>query len=275
MDLPLLIATLILYILATAAFVGHLLSSSEKLRRVAFWILGAGFAVDTLALVVRSVEGGYVAVTSFYEAVSLLAWVMVGAYLLVQARSRHQLAALGAFVAPLAFLFTLSAYVFYSGQRNFSARLQTVWLPAHIAPVVLGYAILAVSFCVSLAYLLQEKQLKAKRRGGLFRHLPSLEALDELNRQFVTWGFSLFTVGILTGAVLAKTLWGEFWSWEPLQVWSAITWALYALLLQTRAAGWRGRKAATLTIVGFAVLLLSFFSVSIMFPGRHGGGHFG
>ena len=90
----------------------------------------------------------------------------------------------------------------------------------------------------------------------------------------MTWGFSLFTVAIVTGAVLAKAAWGRFWSWEPVEVWSAVTWTLYAVLLHYRMAGWRGRKAATLTIVGFAVLLFSFFSLSVVFPGKHGV-HFG
>ena len=71
--------------------------------------------------------------------------------------------------------------------------------------------------------------------------LPSLETLDELNYRFVAWGFALFTVGIVTGTLLAKQRWGEFWTWEPVQVLSTIAWLLYALLLQTRAAGWRGR----------------------------------
>jgi cytochrome c-type biogenesis protein CcsB len=271
MDVSLLLLTLVLYVAATAAFVGHLLALRENLRRAAFVLLGLAFATDTLAIAVRSLQDGNLAVTTLHEALAVLAWLIVGAYLLLQYRSPHQLAALGAFVAPLAFLFTFSAYLVYSGDHDLPERLRSAWLPAHIAPVVLGYAILAVAFCLSLAYLLQENQLKSKRRGGLFRRLPSLETLDQLNHRFVTWGFSLFTIGILTGAMLAKTVWGEFWSWEPVEVWSAVTWTLYAFLLQSRAAGWRGRKAATLTIVGFAALLVTFFSVTLVFPGRHGG----
>jgi cytochrome c-type biogenesis protein CcsB len=196
---------------------------------------------------------------------------MVGMYLLVQAR--YQVVVVGAFIAPLAFVFTLSAYVTYSGVQELP-RFHSAWLPAHIAPAFLGYAILALACGLSVAYLLQERQLKAKRLGGLFRRLPSLETLDQLNHRFVTVGFVLFTVAILTGAVLAKTVWGAFWSWEPVQVWSAATWLLYAILLHTRTVGWRGRKAATLTILGFAVLLITFFSVGLIFRGTHGV-HFG
>ncbi|GIW41277.1 MAG: c-type cytochrome biogenesis protein CcsB [Candidatus Binatia bacterium] len=269
MDLSFLVVAATLYFLATGGFVVHLLFSSDRLHRGGSFLLASGFTVHTLALLVRAFEAGYLPVTSFHEGLSLVGWLVVGAQLLLERRSG--LGVLGAFVAPLAFLFTFSSYVFYSGVEELPESLKNAWLPVHIAPAFLGYAILGVAFCLSLAYLLQENQLKAKRRSGLFRRLPSLERLDELNHRFVTWGFALFTLAIVTGAVLAKTAWGAFWSWEPVEVWSAVTWLLYAVLLQMRSAGWRGRRAATLTIVGFAVLVVSFFGMNLVFPGRHGG----
>ncbi len=268
MHLVLLFIALALYIAATASFLGHLLSSRAGMRRAGLWLLGAALAVHSGAIFSRGVEQGHVPITTFHDALSLLAWFVVGAYLFLQAR--YPLAALGAFVSPLAFIFTVWAYMFFSGARDLAARLPSAWLPAHIAPTVLGYAILGVSFCLSLTYLLQERQLKAKARSGLFRRLPSLETLDRLNHQSVTWGFSLFTVGILAGSVLAKSAWGHFWSWEPLEVWSAATWVLYAVLLHARSVGWGGRKSARLTIYGFGLLLVSFFGVSLVYPGRHG-----
>lgn len=271
MDLRLLIPTLVLYIVATAAYVSHLLLSREGLRRLGAWSLGAAFAVETLAIVVRLLTGGYAGVGSYYETLLAgLAWLVVGAYLLLQQRYRYQLTVLGAFISPLAFLFTLSAFAIAAGGGAVSPAVRRAWLPVHIVPAAMGYAILALAFCVSLAYLIQEKQLKSKGRSGLFRRLPSLETLDQLNHRFVTWGFSLFTLVFLTGAILAKAAWGAFWSWEPVQVWSAVTWTLYALLLHSRLSGLRGRRAAALTILGFAVLLVTFFSLSLVFPGKHG-----
>jgi len=268
MHVWLLLVTLALYILATGSFLGHLLSSRLWLRRAGIGILAAALAVDTAAIFSRGVEQGRLPVTTFHDALSLLAWFVVAAYLFLQAR--YSLAALGAFVSPLAFIFNLWAFMFFSGARDLAARFPSAWLPAHIAPTVLGYGILGVSFCLSLTYMLQERQLKIKGRSGLFRRLPSLETLDRLNHQFVTWGFSLFTVGILAGSVLAKSAWGQFWSWEPLEVWSAATWVLYAVLLHARSVGWGGRKSARLTIYGFGFLLASFFGVSLVYPGRHG-----
>jgi ABC-type uncharacterized transport system permease subunit len=183
-------------------------------------------------------------------------------------QTRYHLAVLGALVSPLAFLLTLSSYIVFSGAETLPEGLRTAWLPAHEAPAFLGYAAFALAACVSLVYLAQERQVKAKRLSR-FRRMPSLETLDDLNYRCVAWGFALFTVGIVTGSLLAKAMWGTFWSWEPVQILSVLAWLLYALLLQTRSAGWRGRRAATLTLFGFALLIVSFLSLNLGFS--HGG----
>jgi len=268
MELTFLACSLILYLLATAGFVAHLIAR-DGAPRLPLLLLALAFALDTTALTIRAATLGGFGIVSFHDQLSLLAWLIVGLYLIVQ--FRYQLAVVGALVSPLAFLLTLSAYIVYAGVQTLPRNLQTAWLPAHVAPAFLGYAVFAVAFCISLIYLLQESQLKGKRRWAMLRRLPSLETLDELNYRFVAWGFALFTIGIITGSLLAKATWGAFWSWEPVQVLSMLAWLLYAVLLQTRSAGWRGRKAAALTIAGFALLVISFFGVNLVFPGRHSG----
>jgi cytochrome c-type biogenesis protein CcsB len=269
MELPFFAVGLVLYLVAAVGFVAHLIRLNEIWRRVGLGALALAFAVDTIGIALRVSTAGMATINTFHDQLSILAWLIVGVYLLLQIR--YQLAVLGALVSPIAFLATLSSFIFYSGVERLPPELQSAWLPAHVAPAFLGYAVFAVAFCVSLVYLLQERQLKGKRHATIFRRLPSLETLDELNYRCVAWGFALFTIGIVTGSLLAKVTWGEFWSWEPVQVLSTMAWLLYAVQLQTRAAGWRGRKAATLTIVGFALLVVSFLSFNLGFPGRHAG----
>ncbi len=255
--------SLVLDLVAAFGFVAHLLVGRETPRRLALGALWVAFGMQTIGVALRAAALGNAMLDSFHDQISLLAWLIVGVYLGVQ--MRYHLAVLGALVSPLAFLLTLSSYIVFSGAQVLPDELQTAWLPAHVAPALLGYAIFALASCVSLVYLLQERQLKAKRRG-IFRRLPSLETLDDLNYRCVAWGFALFTVGIVTGSLLAKAMWGTFWSWEPVQVLSVLAWLLYAVLLQTRSVGWRGRRAATLTIVGFALLIVSFLSLNIGLP---------
>lgn len=269
MSSPILAAALALYLLATLTFGIHIVTARLSLRQFALGLTAGGFAMHAAALAVRVASLGFASLFPFQEGLSLIACIMVGLFLTLSLRADFTI--VGALVAPIAFLFSLSAYAFETGPDGVPATLRSVWLPAHVAPAFVGYAIFSVAFCLSLTYLVQERQLKMRSTGDLFRRLPSLETLDRLNHRFVTWGFALFTLGLITGSLLAMETWGALWSWEPVQVWSAVTWLLYAALVQTRAAGWRGRRAATLTIAAFALLLLSFVSVNLIFPGRHGG----
>jgi cytochrome c-type biogenesis protein CcsB len=256
-----------LYALATAGLVAYLTLARDGARRVALILLAVAFCLHAVALATRLAVSGRLVFAAFHDQLSLLAWLTVGMYLLLQLR--YHLAVVGALVAPLAFLLTLSAYAVHAGDDPLPRTWQSAWLPAHVAPAFLGYAIFAVAFCISLIYLVEENQLKSKRRTGWFRRLPSLETLDELNYRVVAWGFALFTLGIVTGSLLAKATWGEFWSWEPTQILSVLAWLLYAVLLQTRSIGWRGRRAARLTIAGFALLVVSFLGFNLFFPGQH------
>jgi cytochrome c-type biogenesis protein CcsB len=266
MDLFFFAMALALYLIATGSFVAHLMLTSS--RRVAATVLAVAFGAHALAITLRGIASGDIPFQSFHDQLSMLAWLTVGLYLVLQLR--FQIAIVGALVSPLAFLLTLSAYLVYSGVPPLPHDLQHAGLPFHVAPAFLGYAVFALAGCISFVYLLQEHQLKGKRRSGMFRRLPSLETLDALNHRFVSWGFTLFTVGNLTGSLLAKVTWGQFWSWEPVEILSWVAWLLYAALLHSRSVGWRGRRAATLTIVGFALLLASFVGMNLVFPGRHG-----
>lgn len=269
MELFLLGLSLPMYLLATAGLIVYLMAAHEAARRFALFALGGGFVLHLGALVARVVSTGSVAMNAFHDQLSLFAWLTVGMYLALQIR--YHLAVVGALVSPLAFLLSFSAYIVHAGAEALPHNLRSAWLPAHVAAAFLGYAVFAIACCVSIIYLLHEGQLKAKRRPGAVRRWPSLETLDDLNYRIVAWGFALFTLGIVTGSLLSKATWGTFWSWEPKQVLSVLAWLLYALLLQTRSIGWRGRRAAHLTIAGFAVLIISFLGFNLFFPTRHGG----
>jgi cytochrome c-type biogenesis protein CcsB len=270
MDLWLLKLALVAYLGAAVGLGLHLVTLQAGARTAGTIALAVAFLAHGGSIVARSLAGGYPAFTTEYEALSFFAWLIVGVYIGVQAR--YHLAALGAVVAPLAFTVTLASFAFYTGVRELPPNLRSAWLPVHVTAAFLGNAVLALAFCVSLVYLFHERQLKEKRIGPFTRRLPSLEALDQLNYRALAWGFPLLTLGIVTGALFAKHTWGRFWSWDEREIFSLITWLLYAGLLEARmVVGWRGRRAATVTIVGFAVLLVSFVFGHMIFPGKHGG----
>ena len=270
MDALLLKGAAILYLAGAGAFIVYAALPRNLLGRVSPIVLLAGFLLHGAALGFHFFHLGYPPVTEFREALSLFSWAMVGVYLLAQLK--YRLAVLGCVVAPLAFLMSLAAVAFGAGGGELPPGLKTYWVPLHVTLAILGNAVFTLAFAVSLMYLIQEYRLKSKRTTALYQGLPSLETLDRLNYVFLVWGFPLMTLGILAGSFLARANWGDYWSWDPRQISSAITWLLYGSLLQGRvAAGWRGRKAAFLTIVGFVVVLGYFLWGSSLFPSRHAG----
>jgi cytochrome c-type biogenesis protein CcsB len=105
-------------------------------------------------------------------------------------------------------------------------------------------------------------------------HLPDVNVLDELTHQLIMFGFLFLSVGIITGAVWANSAWGRYWGWDPKETWSLITWFVYAVLLHARLLrGWRGKRIAVLSIVGFAAVIFTYFGVNLL-PGLHSYGSF-
>jgi cytochrome c-type biogenesis protein CcsB len=269
MDLTLLRLATVLYLAATIAALIGIAVSQDLPRKLMPRLLLAGVAVHAAAIAVRSVAIGHLAVTTFVESLSAVAALLAAIFLVVQAR--RPLIALGAVVSPLAFGLAIAADAGYRNAEPLPPALDSAWLPVHVGLSILGDAVFALAFSVSLLYLLQERRLKTHRVRGFLRHLPSLETLDRLNYSCLVWGLILLTLGIVSGIVWAHEAWGRSWSTDPKVVFSLFTWGVYVVLLQGRmTAGWRGRWAATLTIAGFAVIVLSLVGVNVLALGNHG-----
>jgi cytochrome c-type biogenesis protein CcsB len=258
------------YLVAAVAYGRQIARPGGRASTVALWALAAGFTLHTLPIASRFVSSGTPA-TGFDQGLSLFAWLIVGINFVVSAADR--LTVIGAVVSPLAFALTLAAVVLYGEDpQALPLQYRSPWLPVHVTLAFLGNAVLALAFAVSVIYLVQERLLKSHRRGWMIRRLPSLEQLDRLNFRCLVWGFPLLTAGIVTGGMWALGASGRFWSGEPREVMSLVTWLIYAGLLQFRlTAGLRGRRAATLTIVAFGLVVASFVSIHVLaLPGRHG-----
>jgi cytochrome c-type biogenesis protein CcsB len=267
-ELTLLRIAVCFYLAGTVAALVGVASRPELPRRLLTRLVAAGAVAHGLSIGARSVAIQHLAVTTLDESLSFLALLIVVVFLLVQLR--RPLVALGAVVSPLAFGLTLAADAAYVGVRPLPPVLDSAWLPVHVTLSILGDAVFALAFSASLLYLVQEHRLKTRRGPGTFR-LPSLETLDRVNYACLVWGLILLTLGIVTGIVWAHTAWGRFWSSDPKLVFSLVTWGIYVVLLQGRmTAGWRGRRAATLTIAGFAVIVISLVGVNVLALGQHG-----
>ncbi len=261
-------ATLALYLGATASYLLYLYKPSESLGKIARFIIVSGFAVHILFTIDRYVEAGHTPITNLHESLSFFSMAVIGVFLYFE--RRFKMIVLGSFVTPVAFLLMVASSIFTAAMMPLNPALKSKWLLIHTVVAFLGYASFAVAFGAAIIYLIQERFLKKKRLGGLFQRLPSLDTLDEINYRCLTFGFPLLTIAIISGAIWAETAWGTYWSWDPKETWSLITWFVYAALLHGRlTTGWRGKKAAILAIIGFFVMLFTFLGVNLLMTGLH------
>jgi cytochrome c-type biogenesis protein CcsB len=134
----------------------------------------------------------------------------------------------------------------------------------------LGYAAFAVSCGISILYLLKKTQSDNPHPKGVLGLLPAARQLDQFNYQMIVFGFLWLSLGIITGSIWANSAWGTYWSWDPKETWSLITWLVYAALLHARSMqGWRGPRVAWLSVTGFACVLFTYFGVNFLLSGLH------
>jgi cytochrome c-type biogenesis protein CcsB len=268
MDISLFKATVFFYLLGTFGYLAYLIIPRKAVSQISFILLLSGFFSHTVSFIGRCLIAGYTPITNLYESLSFFSWTIVGFYFLLHLR--YQLPTLGSFVSPFALLLVLSASVLPKEILPLPPVLRSFWLPIHVLFSFLGDGAFALAFSAGIMYLTQEYQIKRKKGGILYRLLPSLEVLDNLNYRCLTLGFPLLTVGIITGSIWAEYAWGSYWSWDPKETWSLITWLLYAALLHQRlVVGWRGKKAAIMAIVGFLSVIFTFLGVNLILPGLH------
>lgn len=263
-----------IYGLAAVFYIAALVFRKEKPGRIATWIMAAAWVGNTAGILLRWVESyqvggghGYAPFSNMYESLVFFGWTIGIIYLVVEYRYRNR--AIGALAAPLACL--ALAYASLSPAKTIEPlipALQSNWLIAHVITCFLGYAAFAVAFAISIMYLVTSKSARGPESGTV--RIPSADVLDELTHQLVMFGFLFLTAGIITGAVWAKQAWTRYWSWDPKETWSLVTWLVYAALLHFRMMrGWRGKRIAILSIIGFAAVLFTYFGVNYWLAGLH------
>ncbi len=262
------VITTLLYAVGTVGFLIYVIRTEKVIHRIAYGFLLAGFLSHTLGLAMLVSQLRQMPVTTLPQTFSLFAWAIVGSYLAFQLKFNIRI--LGTFVSPLAVIFMLLSSAIPGRVIPNSKLFKSFWLTLHVATMFIGMAIFALAFCAGIMYLLQERQIKSKSFGLLYRRLPSLEVLDSLNYVCLTFGFPLITIGLISGFVYAGAVWQSFWHWDPKEILSVVTWLIYAVLLHERlAVGWRGRRAAIMAIIGFSVILVTFVGTSVILEVHH------
>ncbi|MFP5335732.1 MAG: c-type cytochrome biogenesis protein CcsB [Actinomycetes bacterium] len=247
-------------------------SRPERPGRVATSLTGLAFVLHASAVVLRAAAAGRVPWGNMYEFATTGALAATAAYLFFL--RRYPLRDLGAWVVGVVLLtLGLSVTVLYTPAGDLVPALDSYWLVIHVIAAIVSGGIFTVGALTAVLFLLR---LRADRRaasgrpvryGGRFPSAATLERVVHVTHLFA---FPLWTFAIMAGAIWAENAWGRYWGWDPKEVWSFITWVLYAAYLHAQAtAGWRGRRATWFVMAGYVAFVFNFFGVNMWITGLH------
>lgn len=258
-------AALVAYLLAAALYFVFVALKKEKAATAALWLTAGGFAVHTVCLAARGINAGRLPFTNQYEFAASFAWGIVLCFLLFVKKFHFN--ALGTFVAPVVFLILGYASMQSREIHALMPALQSSWLGFHVSMAIISYGAFGVAFGVAMVLLCSDRL-----RAGAFtrQHFPDEDTLDLIIYRAVALGFLFLTLCIVTGAIWAQKAWGSYWSWDPKETWSLITWIIYAIFLHLRLSrGWQGRRAAWFAALGFVCVIFTYIGVNTLLVGLH------
>jgi cytochrome c-type biogenesis protein CcsB len=238
-------------------------------------LAAVGVVAHIVAVVTRGLAVHRAPWGNMYEFVTALTCVAAIFFLFVMVRYRAW--ALGVFVmGAVVVALGLAETLIYTAAGQLVPALQSYWLSIHVTAMTLATGIFFVAAVLGVVYLAVDRYQRRVAAGraepgnGIIRRLPTMEQLDRLTYRTVVFGFPVWTFGVIAGAIWADQAWGRYWGWDPVETWAFITWVLYAAFLHARAtAGWRGRRAHYIQLLGFASLMFNILVVQVFIAGLH------
>ncbi|MEX2275676.1 MAG: c-type cytochrome biogenesis protein CcsB [Actinomycetota bacterium] len=298
------------YVGAMVGYFYYLAFRREIVWRVASTVTWIALGAHVVSVLSRGMAADRVPWGNLYEYSSMLALLIVAAYLVI-VEWRYKVKSIGGFVLALVVLTMAVAVSFlYVGPAPLVPALNSYWIKIHVVAAIVGSSLLALGGGVLTGlYLYQDRSERRRdelaasgmppiaggatdldvqsgdgaaphdlvadelepasgpRRGGL---LPPASTLDRLAYRTIAFAFPIWTFAVIAGAIWAQEAWGRYWGWDPKETWSFIVWVVYAGYLHARAtAGWKGRRAATIALIGFAALLVNYYVVNTVVSGLH------
>jgi cytochrome c-type biogenesis protein CcsB len=267
--------TTFIYLFSSMIYMIMFIFKVKKIGLLATVLTIIGFLVQTAGIGMRWLESyqmgiGHAPLSNMYESLVFFSWSIVILYLVVEFVYKNKI--IGAFAVPFAF----GSMAYASLSPEFSTAitplvpaLQSNWLIAHVFTCFIGYAAFAVSCGTGIMYLVKSLD-KGDSPNSLLATLPSLKVIDDITHKIILFGFIWLSGGIISGAVWANSAWGTYWSWDPKETWSLITWFIYASALHARfTRGWGGKRIAWIAIIGFLAVVFTYYGVNFLLSGLH------
>jgi ABC-type transport system involved in cytochrome c biogenesis permease subunit len=266
---------LALYVAAALVYAAHFTRGDRRTGRLATALLAGGALAHTFVIGMKTMALGYAPIAGTTAAVSAFVWLLALAYLYIEITTDER--TIGAFIAPLLAALQLIPALTPDALEARSAVLRTPLFTLHVASMLLAYASFALACVIGITYVLLFKEIKGKEVGFFYRRLPPLARLDVMNDRAVRIGWLFLTLGVAIGVVWAIRARPEFADSrvqamtivDPKILVALICWAVYSFQLVARRFGWTGRRAALLSAVGFAIVLLNFVPVGYFLTRSH------
>ena len=256
---------MLLYFAAMILYFVFIAVKKNPIAKAAVILQTAGLVLHTAALICRGIGAGRLPLTNQYEFATAFAWGLCLVSLIFVYRFRFPV--LGAFAAPIIFLVIGYAAMQSKDVHELMPALKSNWLGFHVSTAIIAYGSFGVSFVLSILFLLRDQ---AKEGGFFDTHIPSREKLDLISYRSVALGLLFLTFTIITGAIWAERAWGSYWSWDPKETWSLVTWIIFAIYLHLRIRrGWHGKAAAIFAVIGFVCMIFTYIGVNTFLPGVH------
>jgi cytochrome c-type biogenesis protein CcsB len=255
-----------------------LFTGSKTISKISFVILIAGFIIQTAAFIIRWIYAYKIGIDTpplvdLYDSMVFFAYVIILGFILI--RSFYDFDALGfiiTLIASLALAFASFSPIAPSTIEPTIPALQSYWLLYHIMTLFVAYGAFAASFGLGILYLIKNKKDggNKKQENRFLSLLPESDVIEESIYKVISVGLVFLTAGIVIGAAWADSAWGGYWSWDPKETWSLITWIAYILFIHARfTKGWGGKKMAWIAVIGFAVVIFCYLGVDLIIPGLH------
>ena len=241
------------YFLAMVLYTASVFSSKRIIPLLAKFFIVCGIASLSLYIGLRWQAAGRPPFSNMFE--SLVTFSLAIAVFSIFVDIKYKIKSFSAALTLMSLLALGYASLLDKEISPLMPALKSNWLTIHVLTCFIGYAALTAAFVSSVILLLKKKESAN---------------LDTISYKLIAFGFLFLTLGIITGAVWANSAWGTYWSWDPKETWSLITWFIYAIYLHARVKkGWRGKKAAWLSVLGFLAMIFTYFGVNFLLSGLH------
>jgi cytochrome c-type biogenesis protein CcsB len=245
---------------------------ADRLGRVGVSLTVLAFVLHLGAVVARGLSAERAPWGNMFEFSVTGALAVTGVYLVLL--RRHDIRYLGTFVVlPVLLTLGLAVTVLYTESAQLVPALKSVWLVIHVSAAIIASGILTVGFAQTVCFLVQDRREQrpaGSRTPSFMDRLPSAAALDRSAYRMHAFAYPIWTFAVIAGAIWAENAWGRYWGWDPKETWAFITWMVYTAYLHARAtAGWKGRRASYVALLGYATFLFNYLVVNIWLVGFH------